>query len=315
MNSLWFAFASCTLVGSESVTASIDCSSGSPDVVGGVTSVSASECKLLCEENCVSVSTSDELEDCLTNSALKGCLYRVGNAREHSVRYCLNATSATVIVAKFAGEDLYEVGDGSDVQDVTVALELTDATLFKSCANKNAKIGLSTEPFEQSVCNYGGNPTISSAFSVSSNLMLFSVKEALNGLWGSKDDVVVMMELEDGACGTPVITDANAYFAMSYQSGYIDTSVCSEIQDCYSCKASGCHWCSWNGVVNTVLPDWLPDWDWVNSAKNGVNGKCGLNSALCKISAGSYDTCGAPTALSTSLLLGTALGTLFLTTI
>lgn len=315
------ASASFFVSGDSVTTAAIDCSSGVPDLASGVTGVSKDECQTQCREVCHDVSNSDTLEACLTNSALKGCLFQVNTAQEHEVTFCMNAgttgtnappdTSAPAtdakaqrLVVKIAGEDLYitgktassKPGDKVHVSEVNLALQMDDTTLFKSCANKGVDMGISSVKFDAKVCPFEGTLGMLKSYTISNDgkAMIVPVGDTLKGLWGQKEDAVVAVQIKDATCGQLKVNKATAYFSMSYQAGYIDQAICSQIHSCLDCRVANCHWCSWDRTVNSILPEWLPNWEWVQNAKNNSHGTCGLNSAVCRISSGQYDVCAAP---------------------
>lgn len=300
--------------------ASVKCETSIVDAASpGAGNVTAATCQETCKNVCGAVHEDTEVTDCLKDKKFQGCLVDIQQLFESKIEYCqpkADAPAGKSLIFSVPADTLKAVNAAKRVERSEIRAKVSDITGLRTCAgaSSTASIGINTAAFSQSGdCVQQGSPAGTAPFSIVDDSMVVEVTEVLRAAYGVGKDVSLFVTLT--GCNQEIrVRDANLAMTLMYQDGFRENGDCYKHEGCLDCELAGCTWCSWNEAKSIAIPDWLPDWSWIEGARAKDAGKCGLNSAVCSMSLGKSGTCdGAFSLLTTSALgLAAALVTIFL---
>lgn len=306
------------LTSAEAATAEnvmqVVCDSGAVDENNMLPTLNDTVCITECKNRCSGELNEETLDDCLGEGTLAGCLFDVQLVKSTDLTHCMTHTTAAnathnAVLTLLSKAALSSYGDGSAVQSVSLELILQDITAVQNC-NKAVKAGVSLSAFDSSACVISGTPNLSETFSIHDKGVRVNVTELFTGVYGSDKDLPLFIEFEDTDCSFGV-SEANMLFSVTYKDGYRPAQSCMSTSGCEACLANGCTYCDWTGLTDVLIPDWMPDW--IHQIKGDQTGACGINSAVCKTSAGKMrvNTCGATEMIAMGSAIALTLGSVY----
>eukprot|EP01053_Blabericola_migrator_P003156 Blabericola_migrator_1__3155@NODE_1921_length_3558_cov_271_861644_g1228_i0_p2_GENE_NODE_1921_length_3558_cov_271_861644_g1228_i0NODE_1921_length_3558_cov_271_861644_g1228_i0_p2_ORF_typecomplete_len301_score40_53DUF685/PF05085_12/0_066_NODE_1921_length_3558_cov_271_861644_g1228_i016482550 len=259
----------------------VACDTGAVDDSNQLVGVTSADCVSDCNAACShSFGTSTDMDNCLSQDSLLGCLFTIQKVREVDLKHCSADHSVVTLISQAT---LAGMGDGSLVQDVILNLSLHKLNV--TACGTSAMVGVSSATYDDTACTKTGTG-YSKTITISSDELSVNITDLLTHHYDDPQDTPIFLDL---SCDV-TIDDASVKFTLAHLYGYRPDKACSDAEGCEACVANGCTYCDWSRVSN-LIPDWMPDW--LTDVKNG-SGVCGINTAVCKLSGGVVETtCGA----------------------
>eukprot|EP01057_Protomagalhaensia_wolfi_P002020 Protomagalhaensia_wolfi_Nauph_80__2019@NODE_2281_length_1140_cov_6530_689373_g1784_i0_p1_GENE_NODE_2281_length_1140_cov_6530_689373_g1784_i0NODE_2281_length_1140_cov_6530_689373_g1784_i0_p1_ORF_typecomplete_len305_score58_31PYRIN/PF02758_16/0_32_NODE_2281_length_1140_cov_6530_689373_g1784_i01231037 len=272
------------------------CESGTVDEGNLLSEVTDATCKAECQAKCAGDLDDDKLDDCLSQGSLLGCLFTVQKARSVDLNHC-STTDSKSTVTLVRGATLSQMGDGSPVQTAILEVDLSDGADLTGCPAQ-ASVGISTTAFDEASCVAGTGGTSVTWTRHDGDKLHLDVTSLMKEKYSEKAAVDVPVFI-NWQC--PVAVDGvDMTFTLTYKDGYRPNQACRDTEGCEACVANGCVYCDYTHLTN-LIPDWMPSF--ITQLKGDEKGVCGLNTALCRTSAGRVSTCGGAKTITVASLV------------
>lgn len=266
--------------------ARIDCETGHVDpALAGGSLYNDAKCIQTCKSACASVKNERDLEMCLLHKDLDGCLFDLTKEHEADTDSCVVRSPgvAPTIVLSVEAEEIMEMRDGRNVKAVMLKAELNDPVGAHACANKGLSIGVATQAStDDAYCKWTGTATLESSYTVQDQYLTVDITQLFANAYQTPQPLALFATFKDASCGALSFRDTDVAFAVRYQDGFRPSMTCKQQGNCHDCEVNGCTWCNWSGRGMNDLPDFLPDWDFAEGARDRRQGQCGVNSAVCE---------------------------------
>lgn len=281
---------------------SIECESGHVDpALTNPAPMTNALCIQGCKTACANIHVERDLEACLSRQEIDRCLFKTARVHDIDTDSCVVAPAggAPTIVFSIDLDDFLDLGDGSSVQAVSVRAETAGAP---TCADRSISIGFATDAnTDDRNCRFVGTPTTTQTFTVQDRWLEADITQLMSKSYQTRGPLRLFGTFKDTTCAAlRTVTDVDVVFTMKYEDGYRPSTTCRQQGSCAACATNGCSWCEWSARGASDVPDWLPDWDFIEHARDDRRGQCGVNSAVCRLSDGRLEqNCGgapAPTA-------------------
>lgn len=273
----------------------INCSSAEVDGAASVPQgLTKDKCVQACNTSCANIRSEDSMERCLSAAGMDGCLFEMSKVHDVDTSYCLSqSTGQAVFVYRIPAATF-----DADLVAVSMVAELTNPTTMAGCSSKAVEIGVAdTSSVSSRNCAYAGNALdILKSYQLTGPYMTVDITDVFIKNFQAGRDLTLFTIVSDVTCGIPSLKDIDIAFTLKYKDGFRPSALCRSKTTCNNCLAQGCSWCTWSARGRNDIPDYLPDWDYIEDARDDRRGQCGVNSAVCGKSDGRANFCDASAA-------------------